>query len=98
MLPEQLTDEEFEYFRGQVMKSLKPLGIEGFIPSSAYALKYIQLTIYPPYFLMNKAHVRFQAKFQTKELKGFLFPGTSKKRKLSTPRGADLPYMCLQNQ
>lgn len=39
MLPEQLTDEEFEYFRGQVMKSLKPLGIEGFIPSSAYALR-----------------------------------------------------------
>lgn len=39
MLPEQLTDEEFEYFKGQVMKSLKPLGVEGYVPSNAYALK-----------------------------------------------------------
>ncbi len=39
MMPEQLTDEEFEYFKENVMNSLKPLGIEGFIPSNAYALK-----------------------------------------------------------
>ena len=39
MLPEQLTDEEFEYFKGKVLDSLKPLGIKGFIPSNAYALK-----------------------------------------------------------
>ena len=39
MLPEQLTDEEFEYFKGQVLKSLKPLGIEGYEPSNAYAIQ-----------------------------------------------------------
>jgi len=39
MLPEQLTDEEFEYFRNQVLKSLKPLGIEGIIPSNAFAIQ-----------------------------------------------------------
>jgi dissimilatory sulfite reductase (desulfoviridin) alpha/beta subunit len=39
MLPEQLTDEEFEEFRERVMKSLEPLGIEGYAPSHAFALK-----------------------------------------------------------
>lgn len=39
MLPEQLSDEEFEEFRAKVMKSLKPLGIEGIDPTNAY---YIQ--------------------------------------------------------
>lgn len=39
MLPEQLDDAEFENFRNRVMKSLKPLGIEGYAPSNAYALK-----------------------------------------------------------
>ncbi len=38
MLPDQLTDEEFEEFRERVMKSLKPLGIEGYTPTNAYAL------------------------------------------------------------
>lgn len=39
MLPEQLTDEEFVEFRERVMKSLRPLGIEGYNPSNAYALR-----------------------------------------------------------
>jgi len=39
MMPEQLTDEEYEYFTGKVMDSLKKLGIEGFVPSNAYALR-----------------------------------------------------------
>lgn len=39
MLPEQLTDEEFEEFRERVMKSLRQLGIEGIKPSNAYALR-----------------------------------------------------------
>ncbi|MDO5845366.1 MAG: 4Fe-4S dicluster domain-containing protein [Methanocorpusculum sp.] len=39
MLPEQLTDEEFEEFRERVMKSLRQLGIEGYEPSNAYALR-----------------------------------------------------------
>lgn len=38
MLPEQLTDEEFAEFRERVMKSLEPMGIEGFAPSHAFAL------------------------------------------------------------
>ncbi len=39
MLPDQLNDEEFEEFRERVMKSLRPLGIEGFTPTNAYALR-----------------------------------------------------------
>lgn len=39
MLPEQLDDTEFEEFRGRVMKSLSKLGIEGYNPSNAYALR-----------------------------------------------------------
>lgn len=39
MLPEQLTDEEFAEFRERVMKSLKPLGIEGYTPTNAFALR-----------------------------------------------------------
>ncbi|MDR3101796.1 MAG: nitrite reductase [Methanocalculaceae archaeon] len=39
MLPEQLTNEEFTEFREKVMKSLKPLGIEGMDPTNAYCLQ-----------------------------------------------------------
>ena len=39
MLPEQLTDEEFAEFREKVMKSVKPLGIEGVDPTNAYCLQ-----------------------------------------------------------
>ena len=38
MLPDQLDDEEFEYFRGKVIKSLKPLGIEEVPATNAYAM------------------------------------------------------------
>ncbi|HJJ42629.1 MAG TPA: nitrite reductase [Methanocorpusculum sp.] len=39
MLPDQLTDEEFEYFKEQVMKSIEKEGITGYKPSNAYALQ-----------------------------------------------------------
>ncbi|HJJ94941.1 MAG TPA: 4Fe-4S binding protein [Methanocorpusculum sp.] len=39
MLPEQLTDEEFAEFRDRVMKSLEPMGIEGYKPTHAFALR-----------------------------------------------------------
>lgn len=39
MLPEQLTDEEFAEFREKVVRSLKPLGIEGVDPTNAYCIQ-----------------------------------------------------------
>ncbi|HJJ28532.1 MAG TPA: 4Fe-4S binding protein [Methanocorpusculum sp.] len=38
MLPEQLDDEQFEYFRQKVIKQVKELGVEGYNPSNAYAV------------------------------------------------------------